>query len=374
MDLTNLLHKSELDKEDLIRLLGLTEPEDLQALYEAAYQVKLRYVGNTDYYRGLIEFSTRCIKNCRYCGIRRDNEEVERFDTREEDILDLARWVYANRYGSLVLQSGERQDAEFIDYVERLLKEIKDLSQGQLGITLCVGEQTRDTYRRWFAAGAHRYLLRIESSNPQLYQKLHPQDGQHEWSVRKRCLDDLRQLGYQVGTGVMIGLPGQTLADLAEDILFYRRQDIDMIGMGPYVVHHNTPLGREVLAAGLDDAAARKKRLELGLKMIAVTRLYLKDVNIAATTALQALHPLGRELGLKAGANILMPIVTLPQYRPQYLLYDNKPCVGDRAEQCRDCLKGRIASVGDEVGLGRWGDAPHFYAKRPETKPAASLT
>ena len=177
MDLTNLLHKSELDKEDLIRLLGLTEPEDLQALYEAAYQVKLRYVGNTDYYRGLIEFSNRCIKNCRYCGIRRDNEEVERFDTREEDILDLARWVYANRYGSLVLQSGERQDAEFIDYVERLLKEIKDLSQGQLGITLCVGEQTRDTYRRWFAAGAHRYLLRIESSNPQLYQKLHPQDG-----------------------------------------------------------------------------------------------------------------------------------------------------------------------------------------------------
>jgi biotin synthase len=162
----------------------------------------------------------------------------------------------------------------------------------------------------------------------------------------------------------MIGLPGQTLEDLADDILFYRDMDIDMIGMGPYVVHHNTPVGKDVMAAGMDSAEEKKRRLELGLKMIAVTRLFLPDVNIAATTALQALHPLGRELGLKAGANILMPIVTVPKYRPQYLLYDNKPCVDEVPDQCKNCLSARVASVGDTIGLGQWGDSPHFFHKK----------
>ncbi|WP_296397951.1 [FeFe] hydrogenase H-cluster radical SAM maturase HydE [Acidaminococcus timonensis] len=365
--LTTLLAKGQaMTRDDLRTLLGLTDPQDRKRLYDAAYEVKARTVGRVDYYRGLLEFSNRCIKNCKYCGIRRDNEEVERFDTDRKDLLAMAKWAYDNRYGSLTLQSGERQDEEFIAYVEGLLRDIKELSHGELGITLCVGEQTEETYRRWFQAGAHRYLLRIETSNPALYATLHPQDGHHEWSVRKACLEALHRIGYQVGTGVMIGLPGQTLDDLAGDILFYRDMDIDMIGMGPYVVHHNTPIGKEVVAAGGNTEAAQQERFILGLNMIAVTRLFLPDRNIAATTALQALNPLGRELGLKAGANILMPIVTLPKFRPDYLLYDNKPCVEDSPDQCRNCLAGRVASVGDTVGFGKWGDSLHYFKEHPE--------
>lgn len=366
MNLQSVLHKASLTRDDLIYLLSLTDAADLQALYDRAYAVKAAGVGRIVYYRGLIEFSNRCIKNCLYCGIRRDNGEVERFDTEREDILAMAKWAYDNQYGSLTLQSGERQDEAFIDYIEGLVRDIKALSRGGLGITLCVGEQEESAYCRWFEAGAHRYLLRIETSNPALYARLHPQDGHHDWYVRKGCLDTLRSIGYQVGTGDMIGLPGQTIEDLADDILFYRNMDIDMIGMGPYVVHHNTPLGRSVVAQGLDSAEEKKRRLHLGLKMIAVTRLFLPDVNIASTTALQALHPMGRELGLKAGANVLMPIVTVPKFRSQYLLYDNKPCVEDTPGQCKNCLAARVASVGDTVGLGQWGDSPHFFHKKQQ--------
>ena len=161
----------------------------------------------------------------------------------------------------------------------------------------------------------------------------------------------------------MIGLPGQTEEDLVNDILFYRDMDIDMIGMGPYVVHHDTPLGQEALAMGIDDEAGKLRRIQLGLKMIALTRLFLKDVNIAATTALQALDKLGREKGLAAGANILMPIITIPEHRAKYLLYDNKPCVDDNADKCKDCLTRRVMSIGDTVGWKQNGDSKH-YGKR----------
>jgi len=257
MNISSVLQKEKLNKDDLIFLLGRTAPDELDQLYAAAYAVKKEWVGNVDYYRGLLEFSNRCIKNCCYCGIRRDNGEVERFDTPKEDILAMARWCYEQQYGSVTLQSGERQDAAFIDFVEAVLREIKQIAGGALGITLCVGEQTKETYQRWYNAGAHRYLLRIESSNPDLYKTLHPQDGHHRWDVRKACLDSLAEIGYQVGTGVMIGLPGQTLEDLADDILFYKQQNIAMIGMGPYVVHHNTPLGKQVCEDGLDSPEAR---------------------------------------------------------------------------------------------------------------------
>ncbi|WP_288894989.1 [FeFe] hydrogenase H-cluster radical SAM maturase HydE [uncultured Megasphaera sp.] len=367
MGRTDILYKKHKTRQDLRTLLSWTDSDLCQALYAAAYDVKVRNVGAVVYYRGLIEFSNECIKNCRYCGIRRGNTSVKRFRTEREDILSMADWTYRNQYGSITLQSGERQDEEFITYVEGLIRDIKTLSHGELGITLCVGEQEDRAYERWFAAGAHRYLLRIETGNPALYATLHPQDGHHVWQVRKQCLQTLRRIGYQVGTGDMIGLPGQTLDDLVDDILFYQQMDIDMIGMGPYVVHHNTPVGKEVLQAGLDSEAEKRRRLRLGLNMIAVTRLVLPDVNIAATTALQALHPLGRELGLKAGANVLMPIVTLPKFRPQYVLYDNKPCVDENPQQCRHCLQARVASVGDVVGFGKWGDAPHFFHTRRES-------
>ena len=229
MPLADVLYKKDLTRDDLIYLLSLTDADEMQALYDRAYEVKAANVGRVVYYRGLIEFSNRCIKNCLYCGIRRDNDEVERFDTEREDILAMAKWAYDNQYGSLTLQSGERQDEAFIDYIEGLVRDIKALSHGELGITLCVGEQDEAAYRRWFEAGAHRYLLRIETSNPALYAKLHPQDGHHQWQVRKNCLDVLRAIGYQVGTGDMSGLPGQTIEDLADDILFYRDMDIRLL-------------------------------------------------------------------------------------------------------------------------------------------------
>ena len=353
-----------LTEEELRFLMSVTDKEQLQLIYKKAYEVKAKYVKPVAYYRGLIEFSNRCIKNCNYCGIRRENDKAERFDMNREDIIKMAQWAYDHEYGSITLQSGERCDDIFVDYMVDLIRDIKAIGDGSLGITMCVGEQSEEAYRRMREAGASRYLLRIETTNKELYYKIHPQDELHSFETRVECLRRLRRVGFQVGTGVMIGLPGQTEEDLVNDILFYRDMDIDMIGMGPYVVHHNTPVGKQVLAGGLDSDEEKRRRLELGLKMIAVTRLFLPDVNIAATTALQALHPLGRELGLKAGANVLMPIVTVPKYRPQYLLYDNKPCVDEVPDQCKNCISARVASVGDTIGLGQWGDSPHFFHKK----------
>jgi biotin synthase len=216
---------------------------------------------------------------------------------------------------------------------------------GELGITLSLGEQTEDVYRAWFDAGAHRYLLRVETTNRELYRALHPVT--HDFDARIECLQRLRRVGYQVGTGVMIGLPGQTTEDLANDIAFFRDHDIDMIGMGPYVLHSDTPL------ADVLDSIDPETQLELGLKMIAVTRLVLRDVNIAATTALQALNPVGREMGLQAGANIIMPNLTDTQYRESYQLYEGKPCMDEDSSMCRGCLQRRVAGIGETIGLPR---------------------
>lgn len=361
--LENILNKEKLLKDDLLYLMNLSSPDDLELLYQKAYQIKEEQVGRKAYYRGLIEFSNICIKDCYYCGIRRSNSEVNRFSMTKEEILRSAKWAYENNYGSVTLQSGERKDQEFVQFISEVIAAIKKETNGELGLTLCFGEQTKETYQKWFDDGAHRYLLRVETTNPELYRRIHPDDANHSLEKRINCLKELKSIGYQVGTGVMIGLPHQTREDLIHDILFFKEMDIDMIGMGPYAVHKNTPLGKETIECNLDTKEEKDKRFELGLKMIAITRLFLKDVNIAATTALQALNPLGRELGLKAGANILMPIITLEDYRVKYQLYDDKPCINDSADKCKSCLTARVASVGDTVGFGEWGDSPHFGRK-----------
>lgn len=353
MNINEILEKDSLTKDDLVYLMKVQDPKDLESLYNKAYEIKKKEIGQKVYYRGLIEFGNYCVKNCYYCGIRKDNKEVERYHMSKEDILESARWIYKNGYGSVALQSGERQDPEYIDFVEDVIKEIKKI--GNLGITLSLGEQSEETYRRWFNAGAHRYLLRIESSTKRIYDTIHPTDKLHDFDTRVNCLKLLKKIGYQVGTGIMIGLPGQSEEDLVNDILFYKENDIDMIGMGPYIPHDDTPMGQKEL-----DIPPKNKRVELGLKMIAITRIFLKDVNIAATTALQGLDPLGREKGLKAGANILMPITTKDEHRAKYQLYNDKPCIDDNADKCKNCLEGRIKSVGDEIMYGEWGDSPHF--------------
>ncbi|MBS5793216.1 MAG: [FeFe] hydrogenase H-cluster radical SAM maturase HydE [Lachnospirales bacterium] len=361
-----ILEKEELTKDDLVALLSVEKEEELNKLFEKAYAIKEKYIGRVSHYRGLIEFSNYCIKDCKYCGIRKSNDLVDRFAMNKEEILKMAKWAFDNEYGSITLQSGERTDSKFVDFVTDVIQSIKDFSGGNLGMTLCMGEQSEEVYKRWFEAGGHRYLLRIETTNQNLYKNIHPQNDLHSFDKRVECLKSLRKIGYQVGTGVMMGIPNQTIEDLANDIIFFKDMDIDMIGMGPYIVHKDTPIGQYAIEQGLDTEENKKYRFLLGLKMIAVTRIFLKDVNIAATTALQALDPLGREKGIKAGANILMPIITLEDYREKYQLYDNKPCIDDNADKCKNCLTGRVMSVGEKVGFGEFGDSKHFFVKNKQ--------
>ncbi len=344
-----------IDRQGLIQMIASEKTDERQLLYNNAYRVKLEQVGKLVYFRGIIEFSNICAKNCYYCGIRRDNTAVKRFSMTEDEVLDCAKLAHDYRYGSIVLQAGERNDPDFVNFVEKIVRGIKQISNDGLGITLSLGEQSPETYRCWFEAGAHRYLIRIETSNRNLYQSLHPQG--HNFDRRLACITQLKKIGYQVGTGVMIGLPGQTEEDLAGDILFFQELDVDMIGMGPYIVHHDTPM------AGKSPEFNPARQLRLGLNMIAATRLALKDVNIAATTALQALDPRGRELGLQAGANIIMPNITHTRYRSSYQLYDNKPCLDENARLCRACLTHRITGIGEDIGYNKWGDSPHFFKR-----------
>jgi biotin synthase len=360
MMIDDIIRKDEMDRGDIIKLLSLTDKGDLEKLYAAAYAEKLKHSGKVVHFRGIIEFSNICSKDCFYCGIRRSNKNSDRYSLSLEEILEAANFAYEQSYGSLVLQSGEREDKVFTDFVENAVKEIKKIGNGALGITLSTGEQSEEVYRRWFDAGAHRYLLRVETTNPELYKKLHPAD--HSFERRVECLNIMKKIGYQVGTGVMIGLPGQTLEDLANDVLFFKETGVHMIGMGPFIPHHQTPL-----ADSMPDFDSKKdQQLELGLKMIAVARLVLKNANIASTTALQALSGTGRELGLKAGANIIMPNLTDTKYRGNYQLYDNKPCLDENAGMCRGCLEMRVKSIGEEIGYNQWGDSPKFKAENKQ--------
>lgn len=363
--ITELIDKidtgDELSPSEMGQLLEVTDDEQMQLLFDCAYRIKEKYVGNVAYFRGIIECSNICVKDCFYCGIRKSNKNVERFVMSEDEMIKEALWAYENEYGSVVIQSGERQDIEYIEKIERVLYAIKEKTNNELGITLSLGEQTEDVYKRWFDAGAHRYLLRIETTNPTLFKQIHPNDELHDFETRKNCLKLLRKVGYQVGTGVMMGLPNQTTEDMVNDILFLKEIDVDMVGMGPYIPHKDTPMGKVVAAY---DNEQKRKALELALRMISLVRITLKDVNIAASTALQALKHTGREAGLKAGANIIMPNVTETEYRPNYQLYDNKPCTDENSSLCRGCLSKRIGGIGETIGFNQWGDSPHFRNRR----------
>ena len=344
-----------LTHRELIELL--TFP-DAGALFAAAYEVKVREIGRRVSLRGLIEFANVCEKDCFYCGIRNANGKVDRYMMSADEIVSAAKWSYKAHYGSIVLQSGEISSKSHIALVENVLRRIRDIAGDGFGITLSLGEQSEETYRCWREAGAHRYLLRIETSNPALYATLHPSD--HSWERRLECLRSLRRCGYQVGSGIMAGLPGQTVDDLASDIEFFASEDLDMIGMGPYIPHADTPLGHGVRWNTED----KTRRLELGLHMIAATRLYMHDVNIAAARALQALDPEGREKGLLAGANVVMPNATPLVYRRNYRLYPDKPCLGEDPGACRGCLERRINGVGEQILWNERGDSPHWRKKK----------
>ena len=353
-----ILDKDNLTKEDLVILLN-TEGDERKLLYNKAAEVKALQVGKKVYYRGLVEFSNICGKNCHYCGIRRDNKNVRRYNLSDREILEAVKFAWENKYASVVLQSGELESPGFTDRIEKLLKEIKQISNNELGITISLGEQDPEVYRRWFEAGAHRYLLRIESSNPELYRKIHPDNSKHDFARRLSCLQSLKDIGYQTGTGIMVGLPFQNTDDIAADIMFMKDFDIDMVGLGPYIEHRDTPL-----YLYRDQLLPPEQRFHLALKVIALLRIIMKDINIAAATAMQAIDPMGREKAIKVGANVIMPNITPGKYRDSYKLYENKPCTDEQAEDCTSCLEARIHMAGDDVGYGEWGDSRHFLKRR----------
>ncbi|RKD86326.1 [FeFe] hydrogenase H-cluster radical SAM maturase HydE [Mangrovibacterium diazotrophicum] len=354
----DILAQNDFSRDDLVRLLE-AEGAERTALFSAAAARKEAVVGKKVYFRGLVEFSNECSKDCLYCGIRHSNSKVVRYEAADEDILAACRFAWENKFGSVVLQSGELSSTNFINRVDYLVKQIKALSNGGLGITLSCGEQTRETYERWFESGAHRYLLRIESSTRELYQKIHPNNDHHSFEKRLECLRLLKECGYQVGTGVMIGLPFQTTENLADDLLFLKSIDVDMVGMGPYIEHEDTPLYefRHLIKS-------KQERFDLALRMVATLRLLMPDINIAAATALQAIDPAGREKAVKIGANIIMPNLTPSAFRKDYQLYEDKPCLDEDADQCRNCLEARIELAGSEIGYGEWGDSKHFERRK----------
>ena len=354
MDIAKLLNKESFSKEEIIRLLQVVGEEKV-LLFQKSAEVKQKYIGNKVWFRGLIEFSNVCGKDCLYCGIRKGNKNLTRYNLSDDEILTAAKFAFDNNYGSIALQSGEIESLAFTKRVIKLLNNIKELSDGKLGITLSVGEQKPEVYKKWFDAGAHRYLLRVESTNEELYRKIHPNDKKHDFQRRLDCLKSLQDIGYQTGTGVMIGLPFQTYDDLAGDLLFMQKFDIDMCGMGPYIEHADTPL-----ITYSDKLLPLKERFDLTLKMIAILRIMMKDINIVAATALQAIDPIGREKAVKIGANILMPNITPGKYRNSYKLYDNKPCIDDSAEDCQSCLEARVSLADAEVIYGEWGDSKHY--------------
>ncbi len=358
---------SAFDRETLARILAAEAPDEIEAIRASAEAVLLAHCGDAVRLRGLVEFSNRCVSNCLYCGIRREHQSLRRYTLAIDEIVACARRCVERGYGSIVLQAGERRDAKFAQFVTAAVAAIKEASRSPqlpqgLGVTLCVGEQSAQTYAKWFDAGAHRYLLRIETSSPRLFARLHPPEQSH--ASRVDCLKTLKGLGYQVGTGVMIGLPGQGIADLVDDLFFFRELGVDMIGMGPYLPHAHA-----VLPGPFPDAPTR---LQLGLRMIAAARLLLRDVNIAATTALETISPDGREQGLRFGANVMMPQLTPLRVRRMYALYDGKPCADDDEDDQRSALEleARVRSAGRRIARDDWGDSPHFFRRTQDTAVA----
>ncbi len=345
------------NKEDIVALLQCP-PEREEELYRVAVESRNKTIGNAVYLRGLIEISNTCEKDCLYCGIRKSNSSAQRYLLSDKDVIDAALEAYEQKLGSIVLQGGERSDPKYVLWIEHLLKEIKKQTNERLGITLSLGEQSEDTYKRWFDSGAHRYLLRIETSNESLYKKIHPDTPLHSFYQRVKCIELLKACGYQTGSGVMIGLPFQTVSDLADDLLFLQKMDIDMVGMGPYLEHPNTPL-----YAHHKQLLSLQERLRLSLHMISTLRILIPDVNIAATTALQTIDPLGREKGLMAGANVIMPNITPAQDRKKYNLYQNKPFSEESTEDAIQRLAQSVERCGCSIAFGQWGDPQHF--RRP---------
>lgn len=339
-------YERTISRDILAEILEKPE-EEMKPLYEAASEVAKEVYGNRIFVRGLIEFTNICKNNCYYCGIRRGNNKVERYRLTEEEILSCCKNGYELGFRTFVLQGGE-DDYYSDEKICELLKKIKN-AYPECAITLSIGEKSRESYQAYFDAGADRYLLRHETANEEHYKKLHPEEL--SLSYRKQCLWNLKEIGYQVGCGFMVGSPYQTVDTLYEDLCFIQELEPQMVGIGPFIPHKDTPFAKETAGT-----------LEKTLRLLAILRLLRPQLLLPATTALGTIHPRGRELGICAGANVVMPNLSPVMVRDKYKLYDNKICTGEEAAECRHCLEERVKSIGYEIVTDR-GD-PENWGKR----------
>lgn len=338
LDLIEKLHQTnDLTKTELTYILDHITEEEKKVLYDYSLKTKQEYYGDTVYMRGLIEFTNYCVRNCNYCGIRRDQGEAERYRLSKEQIMKCCDEGYWLGYRTFVLQGGEDPfftDEVLVDMISSIKSRWKDVA-----VTVSIGERSKESYQKLRDAGADRYLLRHETANEALYESIHEE---MKLSSRKSCLNDIKEIGFQVGAGFMVGIPGQTNEILAEDLIFLKELKPHMIGIGPFIPHEKTPL-----------AGNKGGTVEDTLLMLALTRLLLPIVLLPSTTALGTLDPKGREKALKVGANVVMPNLSPTNVREKYELYQDKICTGDEAAHCRQCIEGRINSVGFEVDMSR---------------------
>lgn len=338
-ELINKLEEERiLSKQEFEFLINNFDEKLSEYLFERARKVRHKYYGNDIYIRGLIEFTNYCKNDCFYCGIRKSNNYANRYRLSKEQILDCCNTGYELGFRTFVLQGGEDgyfTDDKIVEIVSEIRKKFPDCA-----ITLSIGEKSYESYKKYFDAGANRYLLRHETANNEHYSKLHP----HQLLLenRKKCLYDLKKIGYQVGCGFMVGSPFQTPECLAQDMLFIHELMPNMVGIGPFIPHHDTPFANK-----------KAGTLELTLFMLGLIRLMLPSVLLPATTALGTINPKGREMGILAGANVVMPNLSPSNVRKNYLLYDNKICTGDEAAECKSYMEKKMESIGYKVVVSR---------------------
>lgn len=321
------------NKNELIELLSTNKSQEL---YQEADQVRKKYMGNGIFLRGIVEFSSYCDNQCKYCGLNKNNQGLRRYRLTKEEILKSVDLIASSKIKTVVLQSGEEHDLdpEWLADVIRAIKAKHDMS-----ITISAGEKPKDIYKLWKEAGADRYLLKIETTDEKLYQKLHPDMTLQN---RMRCSENLKELGYQNGSGLLIGLPGQTIESIAEDILWLNKYDFDMIGIGLFIPHKATEL-----------ADIPRGNLELTLKTLAVTRIVTKNTHLPATTAIGSLEQDYRIDALKAGANVIMPNFTPQPYKQLYEIYPDKKCITEKQGACAKCMEVLANSIGRYIDYSK---------------------
>lgn len=327
------------NRNDIIDILKDNDKND--ELFRIADKVRHENVGDEVHLRGLVEFSNICKRQCKYCGLRSENKKITRYRIPADEVVSYAKNAVDMGYKTIVLQSGE--DEYFS--TDKMVEIIKGIKQYDVALTLSIGERTFEDYKTFKEAGADRYLIRIETTDRELYKKMHPN---MDFDNRIRCLNNLKELGYEVGTGCLVGLPEQTIESLADDILFFKKIEADMIGIGPFIPHPDTPL-----------KDADTGDFWLALKVMALTRIMLPNINIPATTAMETLNPNGRIIALQSGANVVMPNVTTSEYREKYEIYPNKICIHENPDKCRNCIEAKIKSIGRTISKEH-GTSKHF--------------